>query len=156
MGFGSTLKHATHKIAHETGRIAGQATGSDRVAGLVEKAVRYIPPIGPAASAYQTAHIAGHIGSKLENALNPTIPTAETPQIEYPDYSEYLAAMGEYIAAMNEAMNRQEPAQEPLKQAQVEMSAARADTNRKQLLRRGLMSTYTRYGSQGGTQRLGA
>lgn len=76
----------------------------------------------------------------------------------YPQYQmeQYMAAMGEYMGAMTEAMNRTEPAQEPLKQAQVEMSSARADTNRKQLLRRGLMSTYTRYGSQGGTQRLGA
>lgn len=149
--FGQAKKW-THKIAHETGRISGQVTGSDRVANIVEKGVKYGAPATGLGTAYQAAHILGHVGS----ALNPEIPTVETPQIEYPDYSEYFAAMGEYIAAMNEAMNRQEPAQEPLKQAQVEMSAARADTNRKQLLRRGLMSTYTRYGQSGGTQRLGA
>ena len=70
--------------------------------------------------------------------------------------AEYMAGMGEYIGAMTEAMNKVEPAAEPLKQAQAEMSAAKADTDRKQLLRRGLMSTYTRYGQTGGTQRLGA
>ena len=70
--------------------------------------------------------------------------------------AEYMAGMGEYIGAMTEAMNKVEPAAEPLKQAAQEMSAAKADTDRKQLLRRGLMSTYTRYGQTGGTQRLGA
>lgn len=70
--------------------------------------------------------------------------------------NEYLAGMGEYLGAMSEAMNREEPAAEPLKSAQQEMSAAQADTDRKQLLRRGLMSTYTRYGQSGSTQRLGA
>ena len=70
--------------------------------------------------------------------------------------AEYMAGMGEYIGAMTEAMNKVEPAAEPLKQAQAEMSAAKADTDRKQLLRRGLMSTYTRYGQTGGTQKLGA
>ena len=70
--------------------------------------------------------------------------------------AEYMAGMGHYLGAMSEAMNREEPAAEPLKQAQVEMSAAKADTDRKQLMRRGLMSTYTRYGQSGGTQRLGA
>lgn len=70
--------------------------------------------------------------------------------------AEYMAGMGEYIGAMTEAMNKVEPAAEPLKMAQEQMSAAKADTDRKQLLRRGLMSTYTRYGQSGGTQRLGA
>jgi hypothetical protein len=70
--------------------------------------------------------------------------------------AEYMAGMGEYIGAMTEAMNKVEPAAEPLKQAAQEMGAAKADTERKQLLRRGLMSTYTRYGQTGGTQKLGA
>ena len=82
------------------------------------------------------------------------------PQHQMQEYqammAEYMAGMGEYIGAMTEAMNKVEPAAEPLKQAQAEMSAAKADTDRKQLLRRGLMSTYTRYGQTGGTQRLGA
>ena len=69
---------------------------------------------------------------------------------------EYMAGMGEYLGAMAAAMNKVEPAAEPLKAAQEQMSAAKADTDRKQLLRRGLMSTYTRYGQSGGTQRLGA
>lgn len=76
----------------------------------------------------------------------------------YPQWQQeqFQMRMEEYLAAMSEAMNREEPAQEPLKEAQEAMSAARADTDRKQLLRRGLMSTYTRYGQTGGTQRLGA
>ena len=82
------------------------------------------------------------------------------PQYQMQQYqemmAEYMGAMGEYMGAMTEAMNRVEPAAEPLKAAQESMSAARADTDRKQLLRRGLMSTYTRYGAQGGTtQKLG-
>lgn len=64
--------------------------------------------------------------------------------------------MAEYMAAMSEAMNREEPAAEPLKAAAEVQSAARADTSRKQLLRRGLMSTMTRYGGNGQQQKLGA
>lgn len=64
--------------------------------------------------------------------------------------------MAEYMAAMSEAMNREEPTAEPLKAAAEVQSAARADTSRKQLLRRGLMSTMTRYGGNGQQQKLGA
>lgn len=64
---------------------------------------------------------------------------------------EYRAMMAEYMGQMTAAMTKEEPASEPLKAAQEVQSAARADTARKQLLRRGLMSTMTRYGAQGVT-----
>lgn len=64
--------------------------------------------------------------------------------------------MAEYMAAMSEAMNREKPAAEPPKAAAEVQSAARADTSRKQLLRRGLRSTMTRYGGNGQQQKLGA
>ena len=104
------------------------------------------------------------VGWRDERGLTTRNSRAETEKLRqrmdllYPQYQaeQYQAMMAEYMAAMSEAMNREEPAQEPLKEAQAEMSAARADTDRKQLLRRGLMSTYTRYGQTGGTQRLGA
>lgn len=72
----------------------------------------------------------------------------------YPAYmqEQYQAMMAEYMASMAEAMNKEEPAAEPLKAAQEVQSEARADTARKQLLRRGLMSTMTRYGGQGGAR----
>lgn len=70
-------------------------------------------------------------------------------------FGEYMAGMNEYLSSMTEAMTYEEPAQEPLKQAQQAQTDARDDANRRQLLRRGLMSQYTRYGSQG-QQRLGA
>ena len=150
----SWLKKATHGIAHTVGKAAGKITGSHGVEKAVEKGVKYIAPLGSVAGAYQTAHVLGHVGDTFERLKNPKAP--EAPSIEMPDYSEYLAQQAEYLAQMQAAMSRVEPAQEPLKAAQQEMSAARSDTDRKQLLRRGLMSTYTRYGSQGGTQRLGA
>ena len=82
------------------------------------------------------------------------------PQYQMEQYqqmmAEYMGAMGEYMGKAVEAMNKVEPAAEPLKAAQEAIGAAKADTDRKQLLRRGLMSTYTRYGQTGGTQRLGA
>ena len=67
---------------------------------------------------------------------------------------EYFAMMQEYMAKMTETMAKEEPAAEPLKAAQEVQSEARADTARKQLLRRGLMSTMTRYGAQGGGARV--
>lgn len=70
--------------------------------------------------------------------------------------AEYQRMMAEYMSMMAEAMNREEPAAEPLKGAAEVQSEARADTNRKQLLRRGLMSTMTRYGQGGQAQKLGA
>jgi len=70
-------------------------------------------------------------------------------------FGEYMSGMNEYLSSMTEAMTYEEPAQEPLKQAQQAQTDARDDANRRQLLRRGLMSQYTRYGSQG-QQRLGA
>ena len=80
---------------------------------------------------------------------------AELAMEEYREqFGEYMDMMNEYLASMSEAMNYEAPAQEPLKNAVQEQDDARSDTNRKQLLRRGLMSTYTRYGSQG--QKLGA
>lgn len=158
MGLGSKFRHYTHKIAHEAGRIGSQLTGSDKVGSLVEKAVKYTPFMDPVGHAYQAAHVAGHIAAPSKPASQ-----AEEPEKESFDYGEYLEAMngymammGEYMDAMADSMNKVEPAAEPLKQAQTEMSAAKADTDRKQLLRRGLMSTYTRYGQTGGTQRLGA
>ncbi len=74
----------------------------------------------------------------------------------YPAYmqEQYQAMMSEYMASMSEALNKEEPAAEPLKAAQEVQSEARADTARKQLLRRGLMSTMTRYGAQGGGARV--
>jgi hypothetical protein len=92
---------------------------------------------------------------KLRQQLETLLPAYQMQRYQEM-MAEYMAGMGEYIGAMTEAMNKVEPAAEPLKQAQAEMSAARADTDRKQLLRRGLMSTYTRFGQSGGTQRLGA
>lgn len=92
---------------------------------------------------------------KLRQQLDTLRPMYEMQQYQAM-MAEYMAGMGEYLGAMTEAMNKVEPSAEPLKQAQAEMSAAKADTDRKQLLRRGLMSTYTRYGQTGGTQRLGA
>ena len=153
----SWLKKATHGIAHTVGKAAEKITGSSKVGEIAEKGFRYATPaLGTLGTAYQAAHVAGHLQDKIQGALNPQIPAAETPAVEMPDYSEYLEAMNGYIEAMQAAMTREEPAQEPLKQAQVSMDAARDDTARKQLLRRGLMSQFTRYGSQGGTQRLGA
>jgi succinate dehydrogenase/fumarate reductase flavoprotein subunit len=77
---------------------------------------------------------------------------ANRAQEIYPAYlqEQYQAQMQEYMGMMAEAMNREEPAVEPLKAAQETMTAARNDTARKQLLRRGLMSTMTRY-NNGGT-----
>lgn len=74
----------------------------------------------------------------------------------YPAYmqEQYQAMMAEYMGAMAEALNKEEPAAEPLKAAQEVQTEARADTARKQLLRRGLMSTMTRYGGQGGGARV--
>lgn len=157
MGIFSKAKKWTHKIAHETGRVAGQVTGSDKVAKYVEQGVLNNPIAHGANLVYQPVHQAGHLAESVKKALRPTYPaTSDGPVIDTTAMEEAMTAMGDYLAAMQAAMTREEPAQEPLKQAQVEMDAARADTNRKQLLRRGLMSTYTRYGSQGGTQRLGA
>ncbi len=68
----------------------------------------------------------------------------------------YQTQMAEYMALMSAAMAKEEPAAEPLKAAAEVQSEARADTNRKQLLRRGLMSTLTRYGQGGQAQKLGA
>lgn len=79
----------------------------------------------------------------------------QTKQAEL-DMENYRRQMAEYMSMMAEAMNREEPAAEPLKAAAEVQSAARADTNRKQLLRRGLMSTLTRYGQGGQAQKLGA
>lgn len=74
--------------------------------------------------------------------------------------NSYLSQMAEYINKMTEVLQK-EPAQsaseqavEPLKMAQETQTAARTDTARKQLLRRGLMSTMTRYGAQGGGARV--
>lgn len=90
------------------------------------------------------------------NSKTPEV-TVETPEMpEMPDYSEYMNMMAEYMAKMNSALSATEPATEPLKAAQTAIGEAKDDTARKQLLRRGLMSTYTRYGSNGGTQKLGA
>lgn len=152
------LKKSTHAVAHGLGKATTAVTGSKKAGKVVEKAVKYNPISEGSNLVYQTAHLAGHVQDKIHNALNPKTPdvSVETPEIAMPDYSAYLDQMAAYIAAMNESMNRVEPAQEPLKQAQTEMSEARADTEKKQLRRRGLMSTYTRYGSTGGTQKLGA
>ncbi len=70
--------------------------------------------------------------------------------------AEYQAQMNAYLDKMSEAMAAEEPSAEPLKAAAEVQSAARADTSRKQLLRRGLMSTMTRYGGNGQQQKLGA
>ena len=93
--------------------------------------------------------------AKLEQQMQTLYPAYQMQRYQEM-MAEYMAGMGEYIGAMTEAMNKVEPAAEPLKQAAQEMGAAKADTERKQLLRRGLMSTYTRYGQTGGTQKLGA
>lgn len=156
MSFFGKLKKGTHKIAHNVGKVAGKVTGSDKVAKLAEQAVLNNPIGGGLNVAYQAAHHLGHLGTSVEKKLNPKTPEVNVPETVMPDYSETFDKMGEYLAAMQEAMTKVEPASEPLKAAQTEMSQARADTDRKQLLRRGLMSTYTRYGSQGGTQKLGA
>lgn len=75
---------------------------------------------------------------------------------------EYQAMIGESLAALGEYMNNAvaaldqanlEPALEPLKAAQETQDSAMAGTSEKQLRRRGLMSTFTRYGTSG--QRLG-
>lgn len=70
--------------------------------------------------------------------------------------AEYQEQMNAYLDKMAETMATEEPAAEPLKAAAEVQSAARADTNRKQLLRKGLMSTMTRYGGNGQQQKLGA
>ena len=127
-----------------------QKVAGKNVANVVDKSLKY------AAWPTSAAHAAAHLAKDAEDYLNPKYPTVEAPTVDMSGVEEAMGAMSEYLAAMQAAMAREEPAQEPLKQAQVEMSEARADTNRKQLLRRGLMSTYTRYGAQGGTQRLGA
>lgn len=148
----SWLKKTTHKIAHGVGKAASAVTGSDKVGKLAEKGFKYATPaLGTLGIGYQAAHIAGHLQDKVHDLQNPSIPAQETPS--YPDYSGLMA---QYMEQMLAAMNAQEPVSEPLKQAQTVMDDTRADTARKQLLRRGLMSTYTRYGGQGGTQRLGA
>lgn len=95
-------------------------------------------------------------GQPTKNSL------AETEKLKaqldklYPAYmqEQYQAMMSEYMASMSEALNKEEPAAEPLKAAQEVQTEARADTARKQLLRRGLMSTMTRYGGQGGGARV--
>ena len=93
---------------------------------------------------------------KLSSRMQELYPLKQ--QAEYQaQMAEYQAMMSEYMGAMSEAMNREEPAVEPLKAAQETMNAARNDTARKQLLRRGLMSTMTRYGSPSATRtKLGA
>lgn len=68
---------------------------------------------------------------------------------------EYMGGLSDYLGQMTDAMTREEPAAEPLKNAAAAQDAATGDTARKQLLRRGLMSTYTRYGGQGAAK-LGA
>lgn len=70
--------------------------------------------------------------------------------------AEYQEQMNGFLDKMAETMAAEEPAAEPLKAAAEVQSAARADTSRKQLLRRGLMSTMTRYGGNGQQQKLGA
>ena len=68
------------------------------------------------------------------------------------DYgAEYLAAMNEQMAAMQEYLaqqaalaNQAEPAAEPLKTAPDTYTAQQSDSSRKQLLRRGLLSTYAK------------
>ena len=105
------------------------------------------------------AHMAGWRDSR---GLTTSNSRAETEKLKaqmdklYPAYmqEQYQAMMSEYMASMAAAMNKEEPAAEPLKAAQEVQSEARADTARKQLLRRGLMSTMTRYGGQGGGARL--
>lgn len=86
----------------------------------------------------------------------------------YPQYLqekmlEYQGMIGESLAALGEYMNgavsaleqsNVEVALEPLKAAQETESSARAETAEKQMRRRGLASTFTRYGTNG--QHLGA
>lgn len=160
MGWGKKFSHAVHKvtggISKSAGSVASTLTGNKSVGKEIAKATDKV--VNYAAWPTSAAHGLAHLATSAEKMLNPQTPevNVSTPEMEMPDYSEYMAQMADYIAAMNAAMNRAEPAAEPLKQAQAEMSEARADTDRKQLLRRGLMSTYTRYGTNGGVQRLGA
>lgn len=88
--------------------------------------------------------------SKLKAQMDKLYPSYRAEQMQ----EAYQAMMSEYMASMSEALNKEEPAAEPLKAAQEVQSEARADTARKQLLRRGLMSTMTRYGAQGGGARV--
>jgi len=169
MGWGTKLKHATHKVAGEINRATTKLTGSETLGNLAGKAALAPFPAVPGLTgpgAFSAAHALGHLASSLEAKPAEQADAGygyDGGGFEMPDYSEYLNQMGEYLAGMQNyirdataLMTREEPAQEPLKRAQVEMSDARADTQRRQLLRRGLMSTYTRYGQSGGTQRLGA
>ena len=98
------------------------------------------------------------IGGWDNNTLSDIKKLQQQASTTYPLYmqEQYQRQMAEYMGMMAEAMNREEPASEPLKAAAEVQSAARADTNRKQLLRRGLMSTLTRYGQGGQAQKLGA
>lgn len=148
-------------------RGGGKTKGTDYGAGITSRHGdlrvdgRPYTQLGYEATADAYNHMAGwrdNRGLTTHNSRAETEKLRQRMETLYPQWQQeqYQAMMAEYMAAMTEAMTREEPAQEPLKEAQAEMSAARADTDRKQLLRRGLMSTYTRYGQTGGTQRLGA
>jgi hypothetical protein len=67
-------------------------------------------------------------------------------ELDMSGVEEALAQMAEYQKLALEASMREETPLEPLKRAAEVQDEARADTNRLQLLRRGLMSTFTRYG----------
>lgn len=62
-------------------------------------------------------------------------------------FAEYTAAMTQALGTMAKTMSTVEDAKEPLKQAADNYSAAQEDVKRRQNLRNGLLSLYTRYGN---------
>ncbi len=148
------LRRYVHKATHAVERYTKKATGSSGLADAAGKVFKYgvaLNPatvVNPAGAAIPVVEGAEHLYGKLKGFKDKLLeqPEEEGVEIDMSGVEEALAMMAEYQnMALQAAMKEEQPA-EPLKNAQQAYDGAQADTNRLQLLRRGLMSTFTRYG----------
>lgn len=150
-----------HHFTHKLGQQLKKHVLGDEGMKAAKKIISYGGVASPLAG-LSAIDAAAKIGHSIKKALNQpqdsgTGTEEEKEGLEEDPTSEYLEQMSEYMRMMQETMSQNEPATEPLKSAPEAMNAARNDTARKQLLRRGLMSTMTRYGTPSGTRtKLGA
>ena len=146
MGLWSSIRHGADKLTSGIKDAAGKVT--KYTLGNEDIGRKFANTINSTANAPLMA-----IGkSKGSGAAVEEAPAEDG--LDLSGVEESLAMMNEYLAAALKAAQKVEPAAEPLKAAQEEYEGAQADTNRLQLLRRGLMSTFTRYGGGlGGSSR---
>ena len=144
------LRRIVHRATHAVERYTRKATGSSGLADAAGKIFKYGYALNPTAvgAAIPAVEGAEHLYGKLKGSWDKMTdqPEEEGVEIDMSGVEEALAMMAEYQnMALQAAMKEEQPA-EPLKTAQQAYDSAQADTNRIQLLRRGLMSTFTRYG----------